>query len=198
MNSTEWTSGVYWTSISLCQSVQWKLRDPPAAAQPCSVKKDENVLILQCRLNVTLYSTRMVRNMNGKRTISNISRCYLYRPFWIPLCKGSRQFPRPLHPRWVICFSILKLPFGKIFGVLPTYSYKVCCGVRGLHQADSTIRICWDKRKKDMKGKYIFVWIDSKKIYRPRHITFYKDTCVLGGGLRGWAPSRDSLSHWPS
>jgi len=41
-------------------------------------------------------------------------------------------------------------PFGKIFGVLPTYSYKVCCGVRGLHRADSTIRICWDKRKKDI------------------------------------------------
>ena len=41
--------------------MQWKLRDPPvaaaaaaaAAAQPCSVKKDENVLILT--LEMSLY-----------------------------------------------------------------------------------------------------------------------------------------------
>ena len=90
MNSTEWISGVYWTYISLCQSVQWKWGTLLLLPTHALLKKDENALILQCRLYVTLYSTRMLRNVKGKRTISNISRWYLCKPLWIPLCKGRR------------------------------------------------------------------------------------------------------------
>lgn len=36
--------------LSECQSVRWELKEPPAAAQPRSANRDENMLIPQWRL----------------------------------------------------------------------------------------------------------------------------------------------------
>ena len=105
----------------------------------------------------------MLRNVNGKRTISNIWRCYLYMPFWMPLYKGRRH-----------SFLILLIPDEQYVSVYLNYhlekslEYLLTVTRSVVAWGGSTGQIAPSEyvgtKEKKTKDKYIFVWIGLKKI----------------------------------